>query len=582
MADKQELERGSPGQGVVGRIGGGGGAVDDAVIVEVDDILAEPGGNLDILERVHQDAALRRGILLADDALELGGDVLHHDLIQRNAGIKLGRSCSESIVGVAAAAAEVVGDDRIGVIGLELLAVDAVDDHAVDALGTIVGGSRIGLGIGVIGDRRGDGVVDAGNLREAADRIGRAVGGGFKRLEQLSAGNVDRNDRVAEGQDLIDVLLGHIAGVDGLTDTAAVGDGDHMVRVNRQGFLILQDLPDHRIGEQVAVVGLAVAVAVGGLRAVEHYFALGKDRAVLLVDTVNDLLRGGSHGRVLGSVFLDLEEGVALDLLGGVVDDDHADIGECGTGGLDGLAVLALGHHSVGVTVDDEVDALDGSIQIGGAVGLGLTVNTKVRKADDNVRILERLDLIGGGLGEGIIRRKGQALDLGGVGFGLGLRRLHAEEADLHTGLGGVGVVRIEDGGTVLIEDVRADDLELGLAHVFLELGIAVVELVVAEGDDVVARGIHHRDRISALGGADIGRALAVVAGVDEDDLGALGLIVGLELCDVGIALDRTVHVIRMQNDSLARHLGFRISGGVRRKAGHSQAENHRHCEQDG
>ena len=33
VADKQELERGSPGQGVVGRIGGGGGAVDDAVIV---------------------------------------------------------------------------------------------------------------------------------------------------------------------------------------------------------------------------------------------------------------------------------------------------------------------------------------------------------------------------------------------------------------------------------------------------------------------------------------------------------------------------------------------------------------------
>ena len=113
---------------------------------------------------------------------------------------------------------------------------------------------------------------------------------------------------------------------------------------------------------------------------------------------------------------------------------------------------------------------------------------------------------------------------------------------------------------------------------------------MVAEGDDVVARGIHHRDRISALGGADIGRALAEVAGVDEDDLGALGLIVGLELCDVGIALDRTVHVIRMQNDSLARHRrffghDFGLSCSCRvldRKAGHSQAEDHRHCEQDG
>ena len=105
---------------------------------------------------------------------------------------------------------------------------------------------------------------------------------------------------------------------------------------------------------------------------------------------------------------------------------------------------------------------------------------------------------------------------------------------------------------------------------------------MVAEGDDIVAGGVHHRDRISALGGADIGRALAEVAGVDEDDLGALGLIVGLELCDVGIALDRAVHVIRMQNDGLARHLGFRFNGVVRCKAGHSQAEDHCHCEQDG
>ena len=236
----------------------------------------------------------------------------------------------------------------------------------------------------------------------------------------------------------------------------------------------------------------------------------------------------------------------------------------------------------MGVAVDDEVDALDCGVKIGGAVRSGLSVHAQMRKADDDIRILERRDLIGGRLGEGVLVSEGQALDERGVGLGLGLGGLHAEEADLHTGLGCVGVARVEDGGTVLIEDVRADDLELGLAHVFLELGIAVVEFVVAEGDDVVARGIHHRDRISALGGADIGRALAEVAGVDEDDLGALGLIVGLELCDVGIALDRTVHVIRMQNDSLARHLGFRISGGVRRKAGHSQAEDHRHCEQDG
>lgn len=194
-----------------------------------------------------------------------------------------------------------------------------------------------------------------------------------------------------------------------------------MVSIDGQAFLVLHDLPEHCIGDEIAVVGLAVAVAVGGLRAVERDLALGEHNAVFLVDAVNDRLRGGGNGRVLGGVFLDLVKGVALDLLAGVIDDDHADVGKCGTGGLDGLALLALGHHGVGVTVDDEVDALDGSIQIGGAVGLGLTVNTKVRKADDNVCILERRDLIGGRLGEGVTGRKGQALDERGVGLGLGL-----------------------------------------------------------------------------------------------------------------------------------------------------------------
>ena len=361
-----------------------------------------------------------------------------------------------------------------------------------------------------------------------------------------------------------------------------------MVSINRQAFLVLHDLPDHCIGNEIAVVGLAVAVAVGGLRAVERDLALGEHNAVFRVDAVNDRLCRGGNGRVLGGVFLDLVEGVALDLLGGVVDDDHADVGKRGTGGLNGLALLALGHHGVGVTVDDEVNALDGGIEIGRAIGSGLSVDAQMRKADDNVGILERRDLIGGSLGEGVTGRKGQALDERGVGLGLGLGGLHAEEADLHAGLGGAGVVRVEDGGAILIEDVRADDLELGLAHVFLELGVAVVELVVAEGDDIVAGGIHHRDRISALGDTDIGLALAVVAGIDENDLGALGLIVGLELGDVGIAIDRTMHIIGVQNDSLARHrcfgLGFGIRCGCRvldRKAGHSQAENHCHCEQD-
>ena len=50
---------------------------------------------------------------------------------------------------------------------------------------------------------------------------------------------------------------------------------------------------------------------------------------------------------------------------------------------------------------------------------------------------------------------------------------------------------------------------------------------MIAESDDIVARDVHHFDGIEAFGVADIDFALAVVARINEDDLGALGLIIG-------------------------------------------------------
>ena len=361
-----------------------------------------------------------------------------------------------------------------------------------------------------------------------------------------------------------------------------------MVFIHGQAFLVLHDLPEHCIGDEIAVVGLTVAVAVGGLRAIELHFALGEDRAVLLVDAVGDLLRGSGNDRVLGGVFLDLVEGVALDLLARIVDDDHADIGELRTGGLDGLAVLALSHHTVGVTVDDEVDTFGRIVEVIGGIGLGRIIHTEVGKRDDDIVILERFKLLFGDRLE--VGVELETLDERGVGLGLRFGRLHAEEADLHAGLGGVGVVCIEDGGAVLTVDIRAEDLEVRLGHVLLDLGITVVELMIAESDDIVARDVHHFDGIEAFGVADIDFALAVVARINEDDLGALGLIIGLERGDVGIAFDRAVHIVCVQDHGLARHRrffghDFGLSCSCRvldRKTGHSQAENHRHCEQDG
>lgn len=86
-----------------------------------------------------------------------------------------------------------------------------------------------------------------------------------------------------------------------------------MVSIDGQAFLVLHDLPEHCIGDEIAVVGLAVAVAVGGLRAVERDLALGEHNAVFLVDAVNDRLAAAATVASL-AVSSRSRKGVALDL----------------------------------------------------------------------------------------------------------------------------------------------------------------------------------------------------------------------------------------------------------------------------
>ena len=247
---------------------------------------------------------------------------------------------------------------------------------------------------------------------------------------------------------------------------------------------------------------------------------------------------------------------IADDLLRGVVNGDDADVGKGRARGLDGLLVRAGGHDGVGVAVDDEIDALHVLGQIIGGVGLGALVHAQMREADDDVGalLLERGDLRGRAgieLFAVLAGEELQALNELGVGLGLGLGRLETEEADLHAALfdDGVGV---KDGLAVGAEHIGAQDLELGGFHVLRQLGIAVVELVVADGGHVVAGGVHHGHRVGALVDADVDGALAVIAGVGQNDLGALGLIVGLQGCHGRVQVDRTVHVVRVQDDGLA------------------------------
>ena len=247
---------------------------------------------------------------------------------------------------------------------------------------------------------------------------------------------------------------------------------------------------------------------------------------------------------------------VADDLLRGVVDGDNADVGKGRARGLDGLAVRAGGHDGVGVAVDDEIDALHVLGQVIGGVGLGALVHTQVREADDDVGalLLERGDLLGRAgieLFAVLAGEELQALNELGVGLGLGLRRLETEEADLHAALfdDGVGV---KDGLAVGTEHIGAQNFELGGLHVLRQLGIAVVELMIADGGHVVAGGVHHGHRVGALVDADIDGALTVVAGIGQNDLSALRRIVGLQGCHGRVQIDRTVHVVRVQDDGLA------------------------------
>ena len=99
---------------------------------------------------------------------------------------------------------------------------------------------------------------------------------------------------------------------------------------------------------------------------------------------------------------------------------------------------------------------------------------------------------------------------------------------------------------------------------------------MVAEGDEVVAGEVHELDGGGALGQADAGGALDEVAGVKEQHFRALGLIVGLERRDLGIAVYGAVHVVRVQDDYLA---GQFACGLIRRLCRRSLIRQHAHAQ---
>ena len=195
----------------------------------------------------------------------------------------------------------------------------------------------------------------------------------------------------------------------------------------------------------------------------------------------------------------------------------------------------------MGVAVYDKVDAGDLFIEVDGAIAVGcrLGINAQVADADDKVSLL-LLQRVNCELSAGIKIIEGREGDFGDqsrIDLGGGLGSLHAEEAELQAACGLNHLCGLINGLTGFIQiDVRTDDGELCRAQILLQLLIAEVKLMVAEGDNVISGGVHHGDGACTKGGADIDSALAEVTGVYHIDLSTGCLKLCLQRRHVGIS----------------------------------------------
>ena len=331
--------------------------------------------------------------------------------------------------------------------------------------------------------------------------------------------------------------------MDRCTDTAAIGDGQYILHGNGHAVRVLLNRPQHGVGDQIAQIGLAVTVAVGRLGAVELHLALGKHRAVCHVHMLDYLICFRSHGGIGSQRTGHFIQEVIHDLLGGIVNDDHADIGKSRTGGLDGCFRRGL-HHGMGVAVNDHVNT-GGVIQhIIRGIGFGRRIHAQVGQADNHIGAgsFQRVYLRLCAVIQVLACPEGQALNQRRIGLGLCLGRLHTEEADLYAALFNDGV-GLKDGRTAL-QHIGTDDLKGRFIGVGLELFPAIVELMVADGRHIVADSVHHVEGILALCDAHIGCALGVVTGISQNDLCAFALVLIAQRSHIGIPFNGTVDII--------------------------------------
>ena len=278
---------------------------------------AEPVSGQHIRVGDGADAVLGLAVVLGgDDPVQLGGHIVHNHLVQGDTQIITDGGRAKGVVRVAACPQEVVGDDGVDFVRVKDSAAHSLDGHSVDLVGLGVGGAGV-ESAGCKGCSGVDGEGDARDLREAAQRFWGTIGGGLQGFQQLCAGDLDHVKGIAERQDRVDVLLGHIPGRDGGPDAAAVDDGSIGVVIQQT------DLPEHGIGDQVTQVGLPGADIVPF--SLQGHLGLGENGAVVGIDLRLDLGSPGGDGLVRqerGKAFRAQVGGVHLALRADLDDTD--------------------------------------------------------------------------------------------------------------------------------------------------------------------------------------------------------------------------------------------------------------------
>ena len=439
-----------------------------------------------------------------------------------------------------------------------------------DALVVLANGA-LDVGVDIVGD--------TGDLEEAAalsrSGVSRAP---FQSIQELLAGDGLQAGDVAEGVDVLAGLVGDIAGDGLVAHAAAVHDGD----VNVKTHVVEQVV--QRIGSEVAGVGLLLTNQSLTVRVVvEGQVGVADDLAEHAVNGVDPLvLQRGDRG--VGAV-------VARDELGGdgtlgEVDGHLADRAEVAASlGQDNLILAGVSDRlhfdrAVRVAVNEGVEASGVGDQLFRSPRLGRRIVAQVAEGDDVVGAgcLCRVD---GGLHGSVQVCAGSAagnavdvvarlvLEVRRSGLREGFRRGDADDGDLLAvklvHLIGLKDVRALDAVGLMIE-VRGNVRELRPADGVHRAFHVVVELVVAEGRQIVARRVHHFDDALALIHGAVSGALDMVAGVDQQDAcgDLLGLVLHVGNGVVGQgAVDVGMDVVGVVDDELVSLCDLLVADGA-------------------